>query len=86
MQGQSRAHKNTPTVMTFADSNQEDMLQSLVHSESPAREERQGGRLSHSMELGLCCTNQCFFTGLLIYMTIEDVENIYQNSIFFKGA
>lgn len=70
--------------MTFADSNQEDMLQSLVHSESPAREE-QGGRLSRSTELGLRCINQCFFTGLLIYMTIEDVENIYQNSIF-KGV
>lgn len=72
--------------MTFADSNQEDMLQSLVHSESPAREEQQGGRLSRSTELGLRCINQCFFTGLLIYiyiyMTIEAVENIYQNSIF----
>lgn len=71
--------------MTFADSNQEDMLQSLVHSESPAREEQQGGRLSRSTELGLRRINQCFFTGLLIYMTIEDVENIYQNSIF-KGV
>lgn len=71
--------------MTFADSNQEDMLQSLVHSESPAHEEQQGGQLSRSMELSLRCKNQCFFTDLLINMTIEDAENIYQNSIF-KGA
>lgn len=71
--------------MTFADSNQEDMLQSLVHSESPACEEQQGGQLSRSMELGLRWKNQCFFTDLLINMTIEDVENIYQNSNF-KGA
>lgn len=40
---QSHARQNTPTVMTFTDSNQEDMLQSLVHSEGPAREEQRGG-------------------------------------------
>lgn len=48
--------------MTFADSNQEDMLQSLVHSKSPARKEQQGGQLSRGMERALCCKNQCFFT------------------------
>lgn len=46
--------------MTFADSNQEDMLQSLVHSKGPAREDQQGGRLSRRMELSLHCKNQWF--------------------------
>lgn len=82
VRGQSPAHKNTPTVMTFADSNQEDMLQSLVHSESPAHEEQQGGRLSHSMEFALLCKNQCFFTDLLINMNNGDGENIYHNTVF----
>lgn len=48
--------------MTFTDSNQEDMLQSLVHSEGPAREEQRGGRLSRRTALALHCKNQRFFT------------------------
>lgn len=48
--------------MTFTHSNQEDMLQSLVHSEGPAREEQRGGRLTRRTELALHCKNQCYFT------------------------
>lgn len=55
-------------LITFTDSNQKDMLQSLQHSKSPARRKQQEVLLSHSKKLTLHCQNQCFLTYLLINM------------------
>lgn len=63
-------------LITFTDSNQKDMLQSLLHSKSPARRKQHEVKLSHSKKPTLHCQNQCFLTYLLINMANYDAEAI----------
>lgn len=55
-------------LITFTDSNQRDMSQSLLRSKSPAHSKQREAQLSRSKKPTLHCQNQCFLTYLLINM------------------